>query len=205
MDAATLGVFLLTTLVVMLTPGPDMLYVLARALGGGRVVGLLAVAGVVAGILVHTALAAVGLAGLIAAMPGALDALRVAGAAYLLVLAVQTLRQGSAVAVARGGSPPSAGRWTVLREAFLTNLLNPKALVFFLAFLPQFADPGRAAFAQVMLLGALVAFASALVNGALALAAGPVGRLLAERPSVAAPRRYFTAGLLVLVAARILV
>lgn len=203
LDGVTLAVFLAATFVIMLTPGPDMLYVLARTLGEGRVAGLLAVLGIATAILVHTLLAAFGLSAFITTMPHALTVLRWIGAAYLVFLAWQTWRAGPASIQA--GVPRPLQPWRVWREAFLTNILNPKALVFFLAFLPQFAIVGEGAFEQMLVLGLIVAGASATVNGALALAVGRLGKAIAERPQVAKSQRVVTAGILVAIAARILV
>src|ERR1051325_10566454 len=128
-DPVELSVFLAATLIIMITPGPDMLYVLARTFGQGRRAGLLSVAGIAGGILVHTLLAAFGLSRLIATLPNALLALRFVGAAYLLYLAWRTWRDLPG-AVERSRSLPQASDAKLLRQAFFTNLFNPKALVF---------------------------------------------------------------------------
>lgn len=203
-DAVTLGLFLVATVVIMLTPGPDMLYVLARTFSQGRRAGLVSTAGIAGAILVHTLLAAFGLSRLLAAMPAAFLALRIAGALYLLFLAWRAWNDAPARLAATSGAPPASDR-RLLRDAFLTNLLNPKALVFFVAFLPQFATAGPDAFRQMLLLGVTVAAISAIVNGTLAVVLATAGRTFAESPKVARSQRWITTGVLAAIAVRILV
>ncbi|MDK9698355.1 MAG: LysE family translocator [Siculibacillus sp.] len=129
-------------IVLVLTPGPDMALFLGRTLVGGRAIGLAALLGTTVGLYVHTALAALGLSALLAASPFAYAALKWAGAAYLVFLAIETLRHGSAFEVRGDGESVS------LPRAFLVgvgvNILNPKIVLFFVTFLPQFvaaSDP----------------------------------------------------------------
>lgn len=202
-DPVELSVFLTATLVIMLTPGPDMLYVLARTFGQGKRAGLLSVAGIAGGILVHTLLAAFGLSRLIAALPNALLVLRFAGAAYLLFLAWRTWRALPGT-VEKARSLPHVRDGQLLREAFLTNLFNPKALVFFLAYFPLFATSGPEAFVQLLALGLLVVLCSIVVNGTLAVLLATAGRAFAESPNVRRSQRWITAGVLAALAVRIL-
>lgn len=203
-DAVMLGIFLTATVVIMITPGPDMLYVLARTFGQGRRAGLISVLGIAGGILVHTALAAFGLAHLIATMPFALTILRYVGAAYLVFLAYQAWRSAPSILTEAPGKLQT-GAFAIWRAAFFTNLLNPKALVFFLAFLPQFSIAGPDAFAQMLFLGLLVVGISILVNGALCVLVASAGRAFAENPRVQKSQRWVTAGVLAGLAVRILV
>jgi threonine/homoserine/homoserine lactone efflux protein len=146
--------FLLAAWVLILTPGPDMLFVIGQTLAGGARRGWAAMFGIVAGAMVHISLAASGVAALIAASPALFDALRIAGAGYLLWLAHGALRSAW-----RGGGEmrPAAPARAAFRDGFLTNLTNPKVILFFLAFLPQFVDPARApAWLQMAILGPLV-------------------------------------------------
>lgn len=204
LDAVTLGIFLGATLVIMLTPGPDMLYVLARTFSQGRVAGLVSTAGIATSILLHTLLAAFGLSRLLAAFPATFVVLRIVGGVYLLYLAYRTWRDAPAV-LAAAQHVTTISKRKLWRDAFLTNMLNPKALIFFLAFLPQFASGGPDAFRQMLFLGFLVAVCSALVNGALALAAARASKALAEHPKVARSQRWFGAGVLAALAVRLLV
>ena len=152
MDWDTFGVFMLATLALNLTPGPDMLYVLGRSVGQGRKAGVVSALGIGAGILVHMAAVALGLSALLREVPAAYDAIRYAGAAYLLYLGVRTWLERGSVGV-RGESAP-VPLWTVFRQGVVTNVLNPKVALFFLAFLPQFVDPAAGPVgAQVVVLG----------------------------------------------------
>ena len=145
-DAATLALFLIATLALNLSPGPDVFFVLANSFGHGPKGGLLATIGVSAGIVVHTLLAAFGVASLLAAYPWTYEAVRLVGAAYLIWLGVSALRASGEVS-----KPPAVlSTRQILRRGFLTNLLNPKVALFFVAFLPQFVDPARGAVAAQM-------------------------------------------------------
>ena len=143
-------------LALNLTPGPDMLYVAARGAAEGRRAGVVSALGIGAGTLVHITALALGLSALLAAVPLAYDAVRYAGAAYLVYLGVRALlarrEEGASVADApssgagarRATEPPPPGRLAALfRQGVVTNVLNPKVALFFLAFLPQFVDPAR--------------------------------------------------------------
>jgi len=151
-DPHALLLFVIAGLVLNFTPGPDLLYITARSLGQGWRAGAASSLGIAAGCLVHTAAAALGISVLLAASPLAYDAVRLAGAAYLVFLGVQALRRRAAPGTVAELPPDSPRR--VFWQGFTTNVLNPKVALFFLAFLPQFADPARGAFAlQVLVLG----------------------------------------------------
>jgi threonine/homoserine/homoserine lactone efflux protein len=151
-DPQALLLFVAAGLVLNFTPGPDLLYITARSLGQGWRAGAASSLGIAAGCLVHTAAAALGISALLAASPLAYDAIRLCGAAYLIWLGAQALRARAAPG-AIAELPPASLR-AVFWQGFVTNVLNPKVALFFLAFLPQFADPARGAFAlQVLVLG----------------------------------------------------
>jgi threonine/homoserine/homoserine lactone efflux protein len=135
--------FALSLLIFNLTPGPDLLFTLTRTLQHGVRAGVAAAFGIGAGCLVHTAAAAFGLAALLAASAEAFTVLRWIGAAYLLWLALGLFRAPPAqqlAAAERAGALAAVEPWRILRQGFLTNALNPKVAIFFLAFLPQFID-----------------------------------------------------------------
>jgi threonine/homoserine/homoserine lactone efflux protein len=156
-DPAALLLFVVAGLVLNFTPGPDLLYIVARSLGQGWRAGAASAFGISAGCLVHTAAAALGISVLLRASPLAYDVLRLAGAAYLIFLGVQALRRHAPAAVVAALPPVSLRR--VFWQGFITNVLNPKVALFFLAFLPQFADPARGSFAlQVLALGLIFIF-----------------------------------------------
>ena len=172
----SLALFLAAGLALNLTPGPDMLYVAARGASEGRSAGVVSALGIGAGTLVHVTLVAAGLAALLAAVPLAYSVLRLGGAAYLIYLGVRALRGGSATST-RSLAPASLG--VIFRQGVITNVLNPKVALFFLAFLPQFVDPSRGSAAlQVIALGLLFDVSGTLVNLAVALASSRVANRL---------------------------
>ncbi|GLZ15750.1 lysine transporter LysE [Actinomadura sp. NBRC 104425] len=181
-DQRLLVAFTVTTLVAMVTPGPDMLFILGCGMRGGPRAGLLATAGVAMSEAVHVAVAAAGLAALFAAVPVAFTAVRIVGAAYLIYLGVQMIlhRKGAVedVPVGGGGMP---GRRAFV-SGLLTNLLNPKMVTFTIAFLPQFIDPGLGhVWLQFAILGALLIALEFIVDGSVGVLAGRIGGWLRRR------------------------
>lgn len=138
-DAPVLIAFTLAGFVLFITPGPDMSLFLAKTIAGGRRAGIAAMTGTSLGCVVHSLLAAFGLSALIAASPAMFLALKIIGAAYLLWLAVDAVRNGSSLNVA-AGAPEGARVWANLALGFTVNLSNPKVVLFFVTFLPQFVD-----------------------------------------------------------------
>jgi threonine/homoserine/homoserine lactone efflux protein len=178
-DSATLWVFALTAMALLIVPGPVVLYVVVQGAEQGRRVALASVAGVHLGTLVHVAAATIGLSALIVASALAFNVVKYAGAAYLIYLGIRKLlARDEREEVARGRES--------LRRAFMrgtvVNVLNPKTALFFLALLPQFVDPDRGGvWSQALVLG-LVFVALGLVSDSLyAIAAGAVGDLLRRR------------------------
>ena len=178
----TLVTFFGVAVVLALTPGPDNLFVLVQSAQRGWRAGLAVVLGLCLGIVGHTAAVALGLAAVFAASAMAFTVLKFCGAAYLAWLAWQALRAPAATSAASDDSAPAqpaSGWWRMVGRGVVMNLTNPKVLIFFLAFLPQFTAPehgpvGR----QILLLGALFMLAALLVFGAIALFSGFFGRLL---------------------------
>jgi threonine/homoserine/homoserine lactone efflux protein len=202
MDEATFTVFLFATLALNLTPGPDMLYVTARSLGQGRRAGAVSALGVGGGIVVHTLAVALGLAALLASVPLAYEVVRYAGAAYLLYLGLHTLFKRETIE-----SPVALKRdslWQIFRQGVITNVLNPKVALFFLAFLPQFVDPERGpAGLQVLVLGMIFNISGTLFNIAVALLVGLFGDHLRRRPALASMQRVITGGIFIALALRL--
>jgi threonine/homoserine/homoserine lactone efflux protein len=159
----SLALFMTATLALNLAPGPDMLYVSARSLSQGRRAGVVSALGIAAGAVCHTIAIASGLAALLRAVPLAYEIVRWAGAIYLVWLGVQALRSKSGPLA--GAPLDRASEWAIFRQGMITNLLNPKVALFFLAFLPQFvdADDGSVAL-QIVLLGCLFNFSGTVVN-----------------------------------------
>jgi len=183
-DSNSLLVFIGAGLLLNVTPGPDVLYIVGRSIGQGRVAGLVSVLGISIGCLFHVASAALGLSALMLALPLAYDVVRVAGAAYLVWLGLRALASRSSPFHIQRVDPESLGR--VFRQGVLTNMLNPKVALFFLAFLPQFADPTRGPVTmQIALLGLIFIGNGTVVCIAYALAASWLGEWLKTRYNVA--------------------
>ncbi|CAO4156285.1 Lysine exporter protein (LYSE/YGGA) [Methylorubrum thiocyanatum] len=190
-DAAHLAAFALVSLGMVLTPGPNMAYLVSRTLAQGRAAGLVSLTGVAAGFLVYLLCAAFGITALLVAVPFAYDALRWAGAAYLLFLAWQAVRPGGRSPFAARPLPPD-GPGRLFAMGFLTNLLNPKIAVMYLSLLPQFIEPAAGGvLTQSLALGLVQIAVSLAVNAAIVLAAGSVTAFLAERPVWRRAQRWF--------------
>ena len=183
-DFNSLLVFIGAGLLLNITPGPDVLYIVGRSIGQGRVAGLVSVLGISTGCLFHVASAALGLSALMLALPVAYDVVRYAGAAYLVWLGVRAMISKSSPLQVQRVDPERLGR--VFRQGVLTNVLNPKVALFFLAFLPQFTDPARGSVPlQIALLGLIFIGNGTLVCVAYALAASWLGEWLRTRYDVA--------------------
>ncbi|MFJ6671740.1 LysE family translocator [Actinosynnema sp. NPDC091369] len=180
-DQHLLVLFTLTTVVAMITPGPDMLFVLGCGMRGGPRAGLLATAGVATSEAVHVVVAAAGLAALFAAVPVAFTVVRTVGAAYLVYLGVQAIRHRGRTVVGEEVTGGMSGRRAFL-TGMATNLLNPKMVTFTIAFLPQFINPdlGRV-WLQFAILGAILIALEFLVDGAVGVLAGRIGGWLRRR------------------------
>jgi threonine/homoserine/homoserine lactone efflux protein len=174
--------FAVASFVLCVTPGPDMALSLSKAIQHGRAHGLASMSGALSGVMVHTALVAFGISILIATAPTAFLALKTAGAVYLLWLAVQAIRSkgGLSLDTARG-SAPAPSLWASFWTGVGINLLNPKIVLFFVTFLPQFVsrdDP--AATGKLLFLGAEFIIVSVPPAFAIVLAAGAVANLFAR-------------------------
>ena len=169
------------SLLLCIAPGPDNLFVLAQSALYGRMAGIRVTLGLCTGLFVHTAAVAFGIAALIRAAPLAFDALRFVGAAWLLYLAWQAFRAGPAALPACGDHVPDG--WRLYRRGIIMNVTNPKVTLFFLALLPQFADPGRGSMlVQIVLLGVIFMLSTLLVFGLVAVLAGSLGQWLGRTP-----------------------
>jgi threonine/homoserine/homoserine lactone efflux protein len=170
MPLELLGAFFISALLLALVPGPDNVFVLGQSLVYGRRAGLLVVLGLCSGLILHTALVALGLATILLASPVALMLVKSCGAVYLLYLAFLCWRDSSQPSITQ---TEKLGAAQLYRRGLIMNASNPKVAIFFLAFLPQFVDPayGRVSL-QVVLLGLLFMLSTVLVFGAIALLAG---------------------------------
>jgi len=170
---SSLILFLTGAVIILVIPGPAVMYVVSRSIGHGRAAGLVSVMGIVVGTLFHVVLATLGLSALLASSALAFQVVKYVGAAYLVYLGIRTLRRGDGnfVNAANGDTRLTP----ILAQGALVNLLNPKTALFFLAFLPQFVDPSRGhATLQIFELGVLFALMGWFSDSLWALAAGTV-------------------------------
>lgn len=174
--------FLAAAVLLNLTPGPDMAFILAQTARGGRRAGFAAMFGVWAGAFGHVLMAAMGLTAVLAASAAAFTIVKWLGAAYLIWLGVQALLSRGGGFAAEAISAPQTS-WPIFRQGVLVALLNPKVAIFFLAFLPQFVVPGAGpAWAQLFLHGALIIIVAGVIEPPLILAgARLIGRLRGSR------------------------
>ena len=179
---ATLVLFAIATFLLTVSPGPGVLYVVARSVSQGRSAGFASMFGIEAGEVVWIVAAATGVAALLAASEEALGVLRYAGAAYLIYLGVQRWRE-----VDRPAAPERAPLGKVFAQGVVTQLVNPKVAIFFVAFLPQFLDPSRPVASQVAALGLVYIAIAVAVDTCYVLAASAVSSRFMR--SAAARRR----------------
>jgi threonine/homoserine/homoserine lactone efflux protein len=186
-DAPTFALFVAAALVMLVVPGPSVLYIVARSVEGGRKAGFVSVLGIQTGALVHIAFAALGLSAILASSAVAFSVVKWLGAAYLVWLGLKRIFGGEEeeeVAV----EPERLSR--VYAQGVVVNVLNPKTALFFLAFLPQFVDPSRgSAWTQVLLLGATFVVLALCSDGLYALLSGTAGAWLRRSTKRAAFRR----------------
>ncbi|WP_374299624.1 LysE family translocator [Paracoccus sp. (in: a-proteobacteria)] len=175
---AQLTAFVAGGLMLNVAPGQDVFFASACGIQGGPRAGVLAGIGVGLGVLLHVTLATVGLGAVVAAHPEALRAIKYAGAAYLLWLAWKSWRAGPVDPSARGSVRP----WNIIRRGFLSNVLNPKPVLFLLAFLPQFTNPAWGPiWQQILGLGLIFAFTGTLVTMGYGIVAGYAGHVIGRR------------------------
>jgi threonine/homoserine/homoserine lactone efflux protein len=198
-DHAAFVTFLIAALALNLAPGPDMLYVLGRSLGQGRKAGVVSSLGIFVGCLVHIAAAALGLAALLRASAIAYNAIRYAGAAYLIYLGARMLFSKDAQhALAAGANPQPASLGRIFTQGIISDVLNPKVAMFFVAFLPQFVNPARGPVVfQIVVLGLILDVGGTLVNLGVALFAGEIGNRLRESSRIARWQRWFTGSIFI--------
>jgi threonine/homoserine/homoserine lactone efflux protein len=201
-DTGTLSLFVLAVLALFLSPGPNMAFVMSHGLAHGTRGGFAAAIGISAADLVHTLCAATGVTALVAAWPPSFDVLRYAGALYLLWLAWQAMRPAGARKQAQA---QSAGFARIVRMALLNNLVNPKALLFFMVFLPQFVNPAHGHVTlQLLVLGVVLSAMALVFNTVLGAFSGQIGRRLQARPGAAKFQRGFLAFVMAGLALRLL-
>ena len=178
-----LALFVASGLLLNITPGQDTLYIVGRSVSQGRRAGLLAVAGIVSGCVVHTLAAAFGLSAILAASANAFTAVKLAGAAYLVYMGIRmVLERASSTTAAARFAPERGG--AIYRGGFLSNVLNPKTALFFLAFLPQFVAPSASSrILSFLFLGGVFIFNGTLWCLVLVWGASAMSRRLRDRPA----------------------
>src|SRR6267154_3590322 len=176
LDAQRFFLFFIAALVLAVTPGPGIFYVLARTLAGGRREGILSSLGTFAGGMFHVFAAALGISAILAASAVAFHTVKYAGAAYLVWLGIRMIRSRNAEMVVSASQPAAMGAF---RQGILTEVLNPKTALFFLSFIPQFLAPERGpVFLQFVLLGALSLLLNTAADLVVVVLAAPLERRL---------------------------
>lgn len=202
MDLSNFALFFAASWLLIITPGPDMVYVITRGISQGRKAGIISAVGVTLGILVHTLFAACGLAVILKTSAIAFMMVKLAGAGYLVFLGIKALFNKSDFSLAN--DRPKAGMGTIFLQAILTNVLNPKIALFFLAFLPQFVTPGNgSASFQMVCLGFTFALFGIVFLVLLGYFSGGIGSWLSRKHAVLNKLHWFTGSILVALGLRL--
>jgi threonine/homoserine/homoserine lactone efflux protein len=197
-------IFAAASLLMVLTPGPNMIYLISRSICQGRKAGLVSLLGVVAGFFVHLFAAAAGLTAVFLAVPVAYEVLKWAGALYLLWLAWQAVKPGARSPFEAQQLPPDSTR-KLVTMGFLTSALNPKIAVFYLSVFPQFITPEHGSvFTQSVMLGFTQISVSFMVNALIAIFAASIASWFINNPTWLAVQRYFMGFVLAALAVRLM-
>ncbi|SNT18122.1 LysE family translocator [Rhodococcoides kyotonense] len=198
---AVMGVFAVA-LAMVLTPGPNMVYLVSRSISQGRTAGLVSLGGVALGLVVYVVATNLGLAAVFAAVPALYFAIKIAGACYLLWLAVSALRGSTTVFEVAGLQQDSNRR--LFTMGLVTNLLNPKMAVMYISIIPQFVNPAAGqVFLQGVVLGGVQILVAVTINALIVMGAGTIAQFLAVRPTWARVQRYLMGTVLGLLAVRL--
>jgi threonine/homoserine/homoserine lactone efflux protein len=193
---SSLLLFVSAALLLLVVPGPAVCYIVGRSIGQGRSAGLVSALGISVGSLIHTAAAAVGLSALLMSSAIAFAAVKYLGAAYLIYLGIQKIRREEPFQLP--GGTPSVKLSRIFAQGIVVNVLNPKAALFFFAFLPQFVEPTRGNVAdQILFLGVLFAALGLTTDTFWALTSGTVASLFRRSPSAMRTQRYLSGGILI--------
>jgi threonine/homoserine/homoserine lactone efflux protein len=193
---SSLVLFMTGAMLLLLVPGPAVLYITSRSIGLGRAAGLVSAMGIAVGTLFHVAAATLGLSALLVSSATAFQFVKYAGAAYLIYLGIRTLRGGDAAMLDPTGERRNLG--SIFGQGVLVNLLNPKTALFFLAFLPQFVDPARGhATLQIFELGVLFALMGWVSDSVWAMIAGTFGTRLRGNVRLRTTQRKISGGVLI--------
>ena len=200
---ANYPLFLVACVLLVLTPGPNLLYLISRTLCQGRGAGLISLAGTTSGFVVHIVAASLGLSAVLIAVPVMFDAVRFAGAAYLLWLAFDSVRsRGAGLFAPRALAPEPPTK--LFRTGLVTSILNPKVALFYLALFPQFIVPAQGhVLVQSLALGATQIVIAVVGDALFVLAAARISRWLAERPLWMAVQRWVQGGVFAAIAVKL--
>lgn len=194
-EPSTFLIFIIACLVLLIVPGPAVLYIAARSVDQGRVAGMVSVLGVHLGTVLHVLAAAVGISALLLASATAFTLVKFAGAAYLIWLGLKRIFGTSSD---EAGSLKREGLGRIFWEGAVVNVLNPKTALFFLAFLPQFIDPAKGMVAlQISALGLSFIVLGIITDGAYALLAGTAAGWVKARPRFMDLQKYLTGGIFI--------
>lgn len=195
-SSATLLVFCITALVIIITPGPNLIYIATRSASQGRKAGLLSVLGVSCGTLIHVMAASLGLSALLVSSALAFNTVKYLGAAYLIYLGLRTWLTETDGREAADLKPTRMAN--ICFQGMLTNVFNPKTALFFLAFLPQFVDTSLGHVAeQMLLLGVILIFIGLVVDSTVAFVANSAGDWLRRKTKVQQKQKWITGGVYV--------
>jgi threonine/homoserine/homoserine lactone efflux protein len=186
---------MLAAVTLNITPGPDMMYVIANSISSGKKAGIASALGIGAGTIVHITAISLGLTGLLMAVPAAYEIIKYTGAAYLVFLGIKTIL--SKQTFENTGRVNGKSNVRMFYRGMLTNILNPKVAIFFLAFLPQFVDPGGNVVMQVIFLGILFDISGTIVNIIVALSSSRIGALLKNKLNNSNIFKWITASVFV--------
>lgn len=177
---STLILYTTGAIVIIISPGPDFIYVTTRGIAQGRLAGILSAAGISIGLSIHTALAAFGLTAILNTSNIAFQTIKFTGAAYLFYLGIRALFSKGNLKIS--GDNKNLNKTSIIRQGIFTNVFNPKAIITFMAFIPQFINPlNKAATFQIILLGGILAFLAIVWFGVVGFFAGAIGSWLSRK------------------------
>lgn len=192
MTITTILYFLAASVAITVAPGPDNIFVMTQGITRGRRAAIITALGMCSGITVHMTAAALGISAIFYSSVIAFNLVKYAGAAYLLYLAVMTIKGGTAVRLGTVDDSPAPA---LFRRGFIMNVLNPKVAMFFLAFLPQFVSPGsRYLPLQMLFLGLIFMLQGAIIFTLIGYFSGSIGNIILTRPKLARYFDWLTAG-----------
>jgi len=195
-DFSSLLLYTFGSVIIIISPGPDFLYVTTRGIAQGRKAGILSAAGISLGLTIHTALAAFGLSAILNTSDIAFQTVKYLGAAYLVYLGIRTMVYGENLTLSNDNK--KLDEFAIVRQGIFTNVSNPKAIITFMAYIPQFVNPiDRNATMQIVLLGGILAFLAIVWFGIVGFFAGVIGQWLSQKPLYQKLIRWVTASVLV--------